>query len=135
MIHNPTLHAGSARRIWLPLRKKEAKIYEASTRHDCHVGRAIGLVLATADLQVKVKVHNSIHCSAESECTWGECLEYAMGDHFIIEAEVRLEEKNHIDTAPQTFPGKWTFLRRLATLLPAGCASHEPIAGATPVGS
>ena len=30
----------------------------------------------------------------------GECLEYTMGDHFIIEAEVRLDEQVHIYTAP-----------------------------------
>ena len=70
---------------------KHAFENKASTRRDCHVGRAIGLVLATTDLQVEVKVHNGIHCTAESECTWGECLEHTMGDHFIIEAEVRLE--------------------------------------------
>ena len=103
ILHNPTLSNEDEQQVWLPLRQRWVWIRSGSTRHGPSTGRAIDLMLSTGDLDVRLKIHNSVNCrqshidldlatgavdSDEVCCPWHYCLEYASGDHLLIEAEI-----------------------------------------------
>ena len=86
LLANPPLDANT-HPVWLPIRKRVVHIRSGDTHHCEGASRAIDLVACTAAADAHVTIHNGVHCS--DECSWDECMEYTLGDHFLVAVEVQ----------------------------------------------
>ena len=96
--------------MFLPLRRCDVQLFNASTRHGKFTGRTIDLVCHSQELCVDVIIHSGVQCRADGRCNWPECVEYARGDHFILEmlvSSVLLGDGGEAGpTCPLTWHGK-----------------------------
>ena len=89
-------------RIWLPLRKRFVDVACGHTHHSSERrSRAIDLVAASPGLSCSVVVHNSVHCGQDAPCPFSRCLEYTLGDHFLLEV---LVEGVHVPSSSPPLP-------------------------------
>ena len=102
ILRNEPLDVQDVMEVVLPLRKRSVKLMRGSTRHGPSVGRSIDLVMSTCDVVLNATIHNGLQCDGlvdvdgahvassdnECNCAWDHCLEYANGDHFLIEMDV-----------------------------------------------
>ena len=81
VLHNPHM-AGQEHRLFLPRRQREVMVKGGSTRHGPGQGRAIDLVISTADVEVDMCIHNGLNCGGPGVCPMDGCFELATGDPF-----------------------------------------------------
>ena len=118
ILHN-TRMTGASEQILLPIRRRTLTIQEGSTHHGSGEGRAIDLAAGSPDLAVDFLLHNGISCSRTGACTWHKCVEFAGGDHFLMELVLPEEESGSPETASPFFPKGWRDAERWrANLLP-----------------
>ena len=84
-LRNPLVQEGNIFPIHLPKRDAMVEISPGHTHH-FHIGssRAIDLVFASHQIGCDVRIHNGLHCR-ELGCAWDLCVEYTLGDHFLID--------------------------------------------------
>eukprot|EP00973_Karenia_brevis_P050583 7022952-Karenia_brevis.AAC.1 len=52
--------------------------------------RAIDLIAVNEEMLAEAVVHNGIHCTLRGHCSWPHCCDYALSDHFLVQATVML---------------------------------------------
>ena len=132
VLHNPRLD-GVIREVWSPLRSKHLAFQSSSTHHGLGSPRAIDLVYSTGDLLLDVRIHNSLNCAPAPgvPCVWPGCLDFAKGDHFLLEILLQACGKAAGPKVTPCFPSAWHNAQRWARALQTTGALFSDIAGRT----
>ena len=81
-----TTHLDAPVEVKMPIRDIVVRVRPGDTHH-CQgldrESRLIYLFQHDGSLQSYLITHNGVDCRA-GECTWWECVEYTLGDHFLV---------------------------------------------------
>ncbi|CAK0815216.1 unnamed protein product [Prorocentrum cordatum] len=104
VVCNPSLLDSIPRDVLLPRQRRVVKFRPGDTHHGAWQSRAIDLVLASPGLSASVVVHNSLDCSP---CRWPDCVDFCLGDHFLLEADLGCICPQPMGPAALRMPPAW----------------------------
>ena len=107
ILQNPSLLGQMRLPVLLPARGRNVHIRPSDTHHGGGLSRAIDLVVTGADVSADVVVHNGVHCNQYGLCPWDGCVDFTLGDHFLLSVSLPgLGVCHDIRAAPQ-LPHRW----------------------------
>ena len=110
ILRNMPVAGKDRQRVFLPDRNRFAIIRPGDTHHCLGGGqsRVLDLVIASADLEAGIVLHNGIACkSGASECLWDNCCELTHGDHFWHAVSLGSRNEFSEGDVESTVPAVW----------------------------
>ena len=80
---NPPVAVERSSPVQLPLQRVLVHIRAGDTHHAGNP-RAIDLALCPSHTQAEAVVHNGLHCTLSSPCSWGLCNDFCKSEHFLV---------------------------------------------------
>ena len=97
VMRSPASNSQETHEVHLPLRDRFVRVGNGCTHHCPGKAGAIDVVASTPNNEVDVLVHNGLHCKHAGSCSWPLCVEYTLGDHFLVQASVK-----HVSVPPDS---------------------------------
>jgi hypothetical protein len=83
-LRNPSLAGQVPLSVYLTARDRSVMVRPGDTHHGSGNSRAIDLIAASESVVPEVQIHNGVHCSQHGPCVWSKCVDYTLGDHFLV---------------------------------------------------
>ena len=109
---NPAAQGNMSHKVWLPIRQKTVDVGTGCTHHCSGRSRSIDVIGYTGRMDVQVLVHNGVHCKGAGACDWQQCVEYTLGDHFLLEACIRDADVESSEAGSLRMPRWWQDMAR-----------------------